>query len=80
MCGGDYPETRMEELCHEFYNSGDFYDEKGNYRTITAQEVADHLETSPQVVGKILEIYDNMWRRVVIKEKVAYEPTGWQNW
>jgi hypothetical protein len=80
MCGGDEPETRMGKLCVKFYNSGDFYDKKGDYRTVTAQEMADYLGTSPQIAGKIFEIYDDMWRRVVVKGKIAYEPKGWENW
>jgi hypothetical protein len=75
MCG-DNPETRMEKLCHDFYYCGEFCDSKGNYRTITAQEVADVLDTTPQMAGKVLSIYDNMFRRKVVKGKIVYEPKG----
>lgn len=74
------PETKFEKFCYDFYHAGEFMNEKGNYRTITAEEVAEFLETSPQMAGRVLSVYDNMFRRKVINGKVVYEPKGWREW
>ena len=79
MCG-DNPTTRFEKLCHDFYYSGEFYDKKGNYRDLTPVEIAEVLNTSPQMVGRVMSVYDNMFTRKVVNGKVVYKPKHWQHW
>jgi hypothetical protein len=74
MCGGPNPETKMEKMCFCVGESGDFLDNDGELIECTAVEASNILETTPQVAGKIMGYFDDIWTRTVKKGKVVYVP------
>ena len=77
MCGEGY-DTRMEELAQNFDDSGLFMDGAGDFEECDAQQVAKAMKTTPQVAGKVMRCFDDIWRRTVRtvdgKRKVIYVP------
>jgi hypothetical protein len=73
MCG-ENPETRIDELLLKIDNAGEFEDDDGNIIEVSAQRIAEVIGTSPQVVGRLMLAFDDIWRREVRKGKVIYIP------
>jgi len=76
MCGGDMPNSRMEQLLFDFDTSGDLLDINCRFPSTSAEKIAEHLGTTPQVVGKIMRINDDMFGREIVlvdgKRKTFY--------
>ena len=78
MCG-ENPETRMEELIQGFDSSGHFMTDDGrDFTECSAKQVAQTLGTSPQVAGKVMRCFDDLWKRKVKRvdgrRKIVYVP------
>lgn len=68
----------MEELVMWIGESGDFLGDDGNLIECSAREVADVIETSPQVAGKVMKCFDDLWERSIKnidgQRRVIYTP------
>ena len=78
MCG-ENPETRFGWLMVWFEEAGELQDENawktgGNMRETTPAEVAKIIGTSPQIAGKVVKYYPELYTRIMRKGKVVYIP------
>ena len=65
----------MEELIMDFDTSGHFMTDDGrDFTECSAKQIAQVLGTSPQVAGKVMRCFDDLWKRVIREGKVFYVP------
>jgi hypothetical protein len=76
MCGGEESETKMEKLLFTILEETPIIlmDSNGNVGECSAEDLAKELQTTPQVVGKVMKYCDDFWTRIVRKGKVIYVP------
>ena len=76
MCGGDLPETQMGKLVFTILEETPtiLVDEKGNLLNCSAEVIAKELDTTPQVVGKVMKYCDDFWQGKIVKGKTTYVP------
>lgn len=82
MCG-ENPENRMEELIMNFDASGHFMTDDGrDFAECSAEQVAKVLGTTPQVAGKVMRCFDDLWKRKIKRvggrQKVVYVPIPYE--
>lgn len=75
MCG-ENPETKFEWHMLHFEEAGELLEDKApwNLRETTPAEVAKILGTSPQVAGKVVRYYPELYSREIRAGKVVYVP------
>ncbi|MHA2068742.1 MAG: hypothetical protein ACXABY_30630 [Candidatus Thorarchaeota archaeon] len=64
----------MEELILKLDGAGELDDGDGNPKEISAQEVAEVIGTTPQVVGKVMKCFYDVWKPSKKNGRVVYIP------
>ena len=75
MCG-EGPKNQMERLLYSILEETPriLMDAECNMVEVSAEDIAKELQTSPQIVGKVMIYCTDFWKRVVRKNKVFYIP------
>lgn len=75
MCG-EGPRNQMERLLYSIVEETPriLMDDDGNMVEASAEGIAKELQTSPQVIGKLMSCCLDVWKRVVRDGKVFYIP------